>query len=388
MKKQDQALRLPPAIHRLSIKIVYPEAKLQFRSQKIQYLMSLLEERIALMVRLGHYITDNKEEWQYVVERAERMNGWFTGEYIRLAAQNIVDAFLQEDKLKNWLAQYPAVTKDSDRKTVGLVMAGNIPLVGFHDFLCVYLSGHKLNIKLSSKDTVLWEHILDVLKEWDSNFGEQVSVGEMLKGCDAYIATGSNNSARYFEQYFQKYPHIIRKNRTSVAVLDGTESPEQLSSLADDVCVYFGLGCRNITKIYVPEGYPFEQLLPVFDRYKHHADHNKYKNNYDFQLAIFLLNKVLYMTNGSVLMAPAESPFAAISILHYEYYSDKDALLRTLSSDDRLQCITMKQVAPLHREEPAAHSGNTQTQAFGNNQAPGLMDYADGVDTMSFLTSL
>jgi hypothetical protein len=375
-------LPLQPAIHRLSIKIVYPEAKLQFRSQKIQYLMSLLEERIALMVRLGHYIADNKEEWQNVVERAERMNGWFTEEFIRLAAKNIVRQFLQEDKLRKWLAQYPGIHKDGDRKTVGLVMAGNIPLVGFHDF--------KLNIKLSSKDTVLWEHILGLLAQWDTHFGEQVSTGEMLKGCDAYIATGSNNSARYFEQYFQKYPHIIRKNRTSAAVLDGTESPEQLSSLADDVCLYYGLGCRNITKIYVPEGYSFEQLLPVFDRFKHHADHNKYKNNYDYQLAIFLLNKVQYMTNGSVLMVPAESPFAAIGVLHYEYYSDKDALLRTLADDDRLQCITMKHATPLHREDGSSDPRNLriQTQAFGDNQAPGLTDYADGVDTMTFLTSL
>jgi hypothetical protein len=376
--------RVAAAIHRLSIKIVYPEAKLQFRSQKIQYLMSLLEERIALMVRLGRYITDNREEWQHAVALAERMNGWFTQGFVQLAARNIAGAFLQEDKLGSWLNAYPAISENNTPKTVGLVMAGNIPLVGFHDFLCVYLSGHKLNIKLSSKDTVLWEHILRVLGEWDTNFREQVSVGEMLKGCDAYIATGSNNSARYFEQYFQKYPHIIRKNRTSVAVLDGTESREQLSSLADDVCLYFGLGCRNVTKVYVPEGYPFEHLLPAFDRYRHHADHNKYKNNYDYQLALFLLNKVQYMTNGSVLMVPAESPFAAISVLHYEYYTDKNTLLHKLAADDRLQCITLKETPALPAETPL----RTQIQPLGNNQVPGLRDYADGVDTMAFLTSL
>lgn len=355
-------------------------AKLQFRSQKIEYLMSLLEERIALMVRLGNYLADNTEEWQNVVALAERMNGWFTPEFIQLAAKNIAEAFLQEEKLRRWLAQYPGLErKTGSDTTVGLVMAGNIPLVGFHDFLCVYLSGLKLNIKLSSKDTVLWEHLLGLLGNWDSGFSNQVNVGDMLKGCDAYIATGSNNSARYFEQYFQKYPHIIRKNRTSVALLDGSETREQLDSLATDVCSYFGLGCRSITKIYVPEGYAFEQLLPVFDRYKHHEDHNKYKNNYDFQLAIFLLNKVPYMTNGSVLLVPSESPFAAISILHYEYYQDKETLLKTLSEDDRLQCITSKEPIPL---------GSRETKTFGENQAPGLEDYADGIDTMAFLSGL
>lgn len=345
---------------------------------------------MALMVRLGHYIADNGEEWQDVVALAERMNGWFSPEFVQLAARNIATAFLQEDKLRSWLSTYPAIGDGNSRKTVGLVMAGNIPLVGFHDFLCVYLSGHKLNIKLSSKDTVLWEHILRLLGQWDSNFNEQVAIGEMLKGCDAYIATGSNNSARYFEQYFQKYPHIIRKNRTSVAVLDGTETAEQLSSLADDVCLYFGLGCRNITKVYVPEGYSFEQLLPVFDRYKHHADHNKYKNNYDYQLAIFLLNKVHYMTNSSVLMVPGESPFAAIGVLHYEYYTDKAALLGSLAADDRLQCITLKEAVLLPSETQAspARLATVQTQVLGSNQLPGLTDYADGVDTMTFLSSL
>jgi hypothetical protein len=346
--------------------------------------MSLLEERIALIVRLGHYLADNKEELQNVVAKAERMNGWFTPEFVQLAARTIATEFLDEEKLRAWLAQYPAIgiVGSPNSKTLGLVMAGNIPLVGFHDFLCAYLSGLRLKLKLSSKDTVLWEHILDLLSQWDPEFGKQVTVSEMLKDCDAYIATGSNNSARYFEQYFQKYPHIIRKNRTSVAVLDGSETPAQLSSLADDVCLYYGLGCRNVTKIYVPPDYSFEQLLPVFDRYKHHADHNKYKNNYDYQLAIFLLNKVRYMTNGSVLLVPYESPFAAISVLHYEYYTDKKALLQQLAGDDRLQCITTREKVEL------GDGKDVETQVFGANQAPGLNDYADGTDTMAFLSSI
>ena len=342
--------------------------------------MSVLAERIALMVRLGQYFNNNDESWQYIKNNAERMNGWFTEPFIELAVQHITTQFLQEDKLKAWLAQYPKLSDESsDAKTVGLVMAGNIPLVGFHDFLCCYLSGYNVKVKLSSKDTVLWEHIFKVLGSWDKGFPETVTVSEMLKECDAYIATGSNNSARYFEQYFKRFPHIIRRNRTSVAVLDGTETAGELEALADDVCLYYGLGCRNVTKIFVPENYDFEILIPVFDKYKAHSDHNKYRNNYDFQLAIFLLNKVQYMTNSSVLLVPGESPFAAISVLHYEVYKDKTAMLETLVSNNDLQCITTKQ---------AETFSNKAIQNFGANQQPTLSDYADGVDTMEFLTSL
>jgi len=332
------------------------------------------------MVRLGQYFRENHAEWQSAVEKAGRMNGWFTPEFIDLAVRSITTAFLQEDKLRQWLAGYPGLRPDSpkDRK-VGLVMAGNIPLVGFHDFLSVYLSGYRLYIKLSSKDTVLWEHIFGLLGSWDDAFAQQVTVSDMLKGCDAYIATGSNNSARYFEQYFRKYPHIIRRNRTSVAVLDGAETPEMLELLADDVCTYYGLGCRNVTKIFVPEGYDFTRLLPAFDKYSHHLDHHKYKNNYDYQLAIFLLNKVAYMTNGSILLAPSESPFAAIGVLHYEHYSNKEALLETLRQDDRLQCITTNGA----QDQPGRNF-----KCFGGNQAPELTDYADGIDTLQFLSGL
>lgn len=346
--------------------------------------MIVLQERIALMVRLGKYFSDSSEEWQNVVALAERQNGWFTQEFIELAVSNITREFLQQDKLEQWIQQYPQRQPQvAGNKTpvVGLVMAGNIPLVGFHDFLCIYMSGLRMKIKLSSKDQVLWKHIIQLLGEWSKDFKERVSIEEMLKDCDAYIATGSNNSARYFEQYFAKYPSIIRKNRTSVAILDGLETKEDLSFLADDICSYYGLGCRNVTKIYVPEDYRFEELLPFFNKYKHHADHNKYRNNYDFQLAIFLLNKVMYMTNDSLLVVPNESPFAAISVLHYESYTDKEVLLATLSKDERLQCITTNNTATIN-------GSIVETKKFGENQVPGLNDYADGVDTMQFLSSL
>lgn len=362
------------------IKIGYNAAKLQFRSYKKTIVMAISAERIALMVRLGKFFRENREEWHAVAELAERMNGWFTQAFIDLAIEQIANAFLNEEKLEQWLLPYHKNTTDATAKRkVGLVMAGNIPLVGFHDFLCVYLSGHNLVVKLSSKDTVLWEYIFSLLSSWDSNFGAQVQKSEMLKGCDAYIATGSNNSARYFEQYFQKYPHIIRRNRTSVAILDGTETVVELEKLAADVCTYYGLGCRNVTKIFVPEGYDFQNLLNAFNAYEHYLDHNKYKNNYDYQLALALLNKMPYMTNGTLLLLPSEHLFAAISTLNYSTYTNKENLLQQLIGSDEVQCITLKS---------KDNEMTQKVQLLGENQQPKLDDYADGVDTMAFLMGL
>jgi hypothetical protein len=198
-----------------------------------------------------------------------------------------------------------------------------------------------------------------------------ISFADMLKGCDAYIATGSNNSARYFEQYFAKYPSIIRRNRTSVAIIDGTETAAALDELSDDVHLYFGLGCRNVTKIFVPEGYDFVPLLKSFDRYKYFGDHNKYKNNYDYQLSIALMNNIYYMTNGSTLLIENDAVFSAISQLNYSFYTDADKVTKTLNNNTDIQCIV----------------GHGFTD-FGQAQQPGLFDYADGVDTMGFLLGL
>jgi hypothetical protein len=193
----------------------------------------------------------------------------------------------------------------------------------------------------------------------------------MLKGCDVYIATGSNNSARYFEQYFAKYPSIIRRNRTSVAILTGKESTADLDKLSDDVHLYFGLGCRNVTKIFVPKEYDFVPLLRSFDKYNYFRDHNKYKNNYDYQLSIALMNNIYYMTNESTLLIESEEIFSAISQLNYSFYEDDEKVKATLSENADVQCII-----------------GTGNIAFGQAQQPGLFDYADGVDTMQFLLTL
>ncbi len=341
--------------------------------------MIALESRIELMAKLGEYLSSNNEILDEAIDNAHRANGWFTPEFVQLSLSNIATFFLKNDLLKSWISAYPKIAADHiSPKELGIVMAGNIPLVGFHDFLCGFVAGHNLKLKLSSKDTVLWQHILSKLQEWNANFDKQVQVSVMLKGCDAYIATGSNNSARYFEYYFEKYPHIIRKNRSSVAVLDGTESVIDLDHLADDVCQYFGLGCRNVTQVFVPKDYDFEPMLSAFNKYISHIDHNKFKNNYDYQLALFLLNKQYYMTNGHILLVESDNVYAPISVVHFQYYQDKNETINMLLENDAVQCVSVAH--PKH--------GNGKEVALGANQKPSLCDYADGIDTMSFLEHL
>ncbi|GAB2823585.1 acyl-CoA reductase [Ferruginibacter profundus] len=329
-----------------------------------------LQKRIELLQKLKKYLEENDTAWQDIKTKATAYNGWFIPEFIDLSVQNICTEFLEQEKLENWAAHYH-LDDNIIGKNIGLVMAGNIPLVGFHDLLAVFISGHNQVIKLSSKDDVLLKHLVEKLYSWDDAVKNNISFAEMLKGCDAYIATGSNNSARYFEQYFAKYPSIIRRNRTSVAILDGTESADELARLSDDIHLYFGLGCRNVTKIFVPEGYDFVPLLRSFDTYKFFADHHKYKNNYDYQLSMALLNNIYYMTNESTLMIESEQIFSAISQLNYSFYKDAAEVKKVLENNTDVQCIV-------------GH-GNIP---FGQAQQPGLFDYADGVDTMQFLLTL
>jgi hypothetical protein len=330
-----------------------------------------LQHRIDLISRLGEYILSNDASWQEVKENAERENGWFIPEFVDRATNAIANSFLQKDILEKWVSAYDLPASIVSPKTVGIVMAGNIPLVGFHDLLCVFISGHKAIIKASSKDEILIKHLVDKLIEWNNEVNESIQFSEMLKGCDAYIATGSNNSAGYFQHYFGKYPHIIRRNRTSVAVLNGNESNDELSKLADDVFLYFGLGCRNVTKLYVPEDYDFIPLLDAFKKYDHLALNHKYKNNYDYNLAIHLLNKKYFMSTPGLLLVEDASIFSPISQLHYEFYSDPENLSETLYKNTDLQCLIGKGFTP-----------------FGQAQCPSISDYADAVDTLNFLKNL
>lgn len=331
----------------------------------------ILQERIILLGRLGQYMLEASEEWQEVKDRAYRENQWFIPEFVDRSVENIARQFLNPSFLQNWAAAYQVPDTQVHPKNVGVVMAGNIPLVGFHDFLCVFVSGHIATLKTSSKDEVLIKHLVKKLYEWAPAVQDEVSFAERLTGCDAYIATGSNNSGRYFDYYFGKYPHIIRRNRTSVAILDGTETPEELAALADDIQLYFGLGCRNITQLYVPEGYDFIPLLDALRKYEHFMDFHKYKHNFDYHLALLIMGNKYYMNNDTVVMTENVSPFSPVSQLHYQYYQNPATLTGLLQGNPDIQCVVG------HGQIP-----------FGQAQCPGLTDYADGVDTMAFLVGL
>lgn len=331
-----------------------------------------LPYRIELLSKLGEYMLGSDENWLEAKERASRENGWFIPEFVNLACLNITQYFLQKENLEKWANNHSIKDTIENPKTVGIIMAGNIPLVGFHDFLSVFISGHKQIIKLSSKDQVLLKHLVSKLAEWDIEINEQIKFADMLKGLDAYITTGSNNSSRYFEYYFGKYPNIIRKNRTSVAILNGHETNLELERLADDVYQYFGLGCRNVTKLFVPKGYDFVPLLEAFKEYNYLADHHKYKNNYDYSLALHILNKKYYMTNDSILLIEDASLFSPISQLNYEYYDNEASLNQTLQKNEN---------------DIQAVCGNGRIP-FGEAQKPTLSDFADGVNTLDFLSSL
>lgn len=329
-----------------------------------------LQHRINLFAELGEYLKKNNSEWSDTKEIAFNHNPWFTTSFIDHATNQIVDQYLKKEKLEEWVKHYH-LDDNVASKNVGIVMAGNIPMVGFHDMLTVFISGHRQTIKLSSKDDILLKQLIKKLYSFDVETQNVISIADMLKGCDAYIATGSNQSARHFEQYFAKYPHLVRNNKTSVAVLSGNETEADLEKLSDDIHLYFGLGCRNVTKLYVPIGFDFIPLLASFNKYATLRDQNKYANNYDYQLSILLLNNVFYMTSGSVLLVENENLFSPISVIHYEYYDDVKELKNNLSIQQDIQCIL-----------------GSDFTAFGEAQQPGLFAYADGVDTMQFLLSL
>jgi hypothetical protein len=330
-----------------------------------------LQSRIDLLEKIGQYLLSEEPEWVDAKSRAYAANGWFTPAFIQLAADNIAGNFLQINILQQMADAYKVSTENNHPQKIGLVLAGNIPLVGFHDLLSVFITGNKAVIKPSAKDDVLIRNLVEKMISFNNAVEDVVAFAPILKGCDAYIATGSNNSSRYFEFYFSKYPHIIRHNKTSVAVLSGDETTEELDLLADDILLYFGLGCRNVTKIYVPENYDFVPLLDALKKYSYFFDHHKYKNNFDYNLAIHLLNNKYYMSNGFMLVAEEPALFSPISQLNYETYQNADAVINELKTNPDVQCIVGENMVP-----------------FGQAQNPGTFDYADGIDTMRFLTTL
>jgi hypothetical protein len=328
-----------------------------------------LQARIKGFVALGQQLSDTSNNLLIEAKLAAyQQNAWFLPEFIDQAIQQTSEQFLKESALIEWTATYPFIADQATHKRVGIVMAGNIPLVGFHDLLSTLIAGHTAVVKRSSKDQVLMDFVISSLIKINPAFEAQIIVQEQLKHCDAYIATGGNTAGNYFEYYFGKFPHIIRKNKTSIAILDGTETLSELAALADDCMLYYGMGCRNVTQIWVPEGYDFIPFLTALKKYNYLIDQHKYKHNYDYQLALLMMGKKMYMDSGGVLMSENPSPFAAISQIHYQQYQSGSVPTFNL---DEIQCVVGKNHLP-----------------FGSLQKPLLAQYADGVDSLAFLSGL
>jgi len=328
-----------------------------------------IEERVAAFADLGQKINSlNKEEIEALSQSAKAKNGWFSYESVNNALQGI-SFMLEKEKLNSWMNPY---SFGEVPKIVGIVMAGNIPLVGFHDLLSVLISGNFAAIKPSGDDEFLIGELLEWLIEIEPRFKKSFEIRDKLTQVDAVIATGSDNTARYFEYYFKDIPHIIRKNRTSIAVLTGEETGEELRNLAKDIFAYYGLGCRNVSKVFTPKGFDLKDVFPHFEDWSEISNHNKYRNNYDYHKSIFLVNKTPHLDTGFLLVNSTDELVSPISVLYHQEYDSKQNLEKVLvTKKDKIQCIVGKEYIP-----------------FGKAQRPELWDYADDVDTMAFLAGL
>jgi len=345
----------------------------------------LLADRIESFKKLGailrHYPNTKEPKVDLILksaaQRAEAANPWFTQEQICRSFHAIGES-LQAKNIDRWLKPYlHRIEPSVHAQTVGVVMAGNIPAVGFHDFLCVLISGNTMLGKLSSQDDQLLPALASVLIEINKGWESSIFwTAEKLTSFDLLIATGNNNSARYFEYYFRKYPHLIRKNRNGIAILTGQETIEEIRGLAEDVMSYFGLGCRNVSKIFIPDNYDFSKLLQALKDYSHYSQHHKYMNNYDYQKSCFLLNNKPFIDSGFLLLTPGASLASPVAVVNFEIYSQiSEIYLAIKNVMESIQCIVCN------------FPFSMPTIVPGKTQSPELWDFSDGIDTMDFLLS-
>lgn len=342
-----------------------------------------VEQRVLELVQLSDWIkaylsknpenfNENDLEFEQILKRSEIDNPWFTQENQKSALEQWVSV-LNHSQIEQWLSEY---SENNVQKRVGLILAGNIPMVGFHDVISVILSNHIPVIKLSSKDKLMLPFLLKKWKEF-SNGNLQYEIVERLEDFDAVIATGSNNTARYLEYYFKKHPSIIRKNRTSVAVISGNETEEELKLLAKDIFQYFGLGCRNVTRLFVPKDFLIDRIFESFIDFKEIINHNKYANNYDYNRAVYLLNQDKFWDNNFVMLKEDEKLFSPLSVIHFSRYENLDEVRNFLAeNEESIQCVVSQA------------EGFENTVLFGEAQNPSLDTYADNVDTMKFLSEI
>ena len=350
-----------------------------------------LEQRISAFVKLGEFLSQFSTEeikkkesvafnaiffdgFKHQLKLAEEHNGWFTPENIQFAISGWVESLI-ETNLKNWLKPYKINV--SHPKQVVIIMAGNIPLVGFHDFLAVLLCGHNVLVKQSSNDKQLLPYLAKYLEYAEPEFkGKIAFTEEKITSFDAVIATGSNNTARYFEYYFKGKPSIIRNNRNSVAVLFGNETENDLKNLSEDIFRYYGLGCRNVSKLFVPKNYNFDAFFNAMYHWHPIIDQAKYANNYDYNKAVYLMSEFDMLENGFLMIKEDVSYASPIATVFYEFYDDKEQLQQKLEADkNQIQCIVS--------------NGFTKNEiAFGATQKPHLWDYADSIDSIEFLLAI
>ncbi len=337
-----------------------------------------LSERIDTMAQWGQAISSLRaEQLDGLCTRAYHQNQWFTPENIKQSLSAITTKYLAKEKLDQWVSNYDLPATPSQHK-VGLIMAGNIPLVGFHDLLCTYITGHKAIVKCSSKDEVLLPALLDLLRDISPEAADSIQIVDRMTGQDAVIATGGDTAAVHFEYYFKHYPNIIRKNRNSVAVLDGSESPDDIFALGHDIFDYFGLGCRSVSKLYIPRDYGLDQFFEGIYDHRDIIHHNKYKNNFDYNHAIYILTQEKFLTNDFLIVREDPSMASRIACLHIERYDDIEEVSKALKANaENLQCVSSR--VPI---EDIVHI------PLGQSQQPGLSDYADHVDTLDFLIGL
>jgi len=352
-----------------------------------------IDNRIKAFVTLGIFLKQFSEQgerqnnalntafyddFDQLIKTVHIHNPWFTEDNVKTAVKGIAGN-LGEEQLLEWVSTYIKNFNNKDPQRVAVIMAGNIPMVGFHDMLCVLISGNKFVGKLSSDDKFLLPFIGKILIAVDPEFSDYIEFTEgQLKNIRAVIATGSNNSARYFEYYFGKYPNIIRKNRNSIAVLTGNESINDIKLLGKDIFQYFGLGCRNVSKLFVPKGYNFNTFYESIFDYQNIINNNKYGNNYDYNRTVYLMSSNPSLLDNNFLLLKEDISYSSpIGVLFYEFYEDAKKLDQRLKNDkEQIQCIVSN----------SSHIKNAVT--FGQSQCPNLNDYADGVDTIKFLTEI
>ncbi|PRD56441.1 acyl-CoA reductase [Sphingobacterium gobiense] len=330
------------------------------------------KQRIEAFVALGELLASDQEKIGRMLQHASIKNPWYTTENTKKQLQAL-SSNLTLEKLMRWLAPYPDIQAD---KTVGLILAGNIPLVGFHDILSVLVAGFNAQVKCSSDDAGLTTFVLNELIEIEPAFAEKIQFVDRLQEYDLIIATGSNNSSRYFDYYFGKKPHIIRKNRNSIAILTGTESPEQLKALGFDIFDYFGLGCRSVSKLYIPRDYNFNSFFEAIAYFSSVKEHYKYVNNYDYNKSIYLINGDKHLDNGFILLKEDTRLASPLATVFYEEYDQIHEVVAQLETKaNQIQCVVTE----------ATIETSIPTFLLGGSQCPSLTDYADGVDVLEFL---